>query len=61
MIPCNQDISLGWVDIVVEFDLMCCEQFLNSFAFFAKIHLNLRCLLYSDDLSLRNQINGGMV
>ena len=63
MIPCNRNISLGWVDIVVEIDLMCSEQFLNSVAIIAIIankYLS-RCVCFSGSKSLSNQTNGGMV
>ena len=33
------DISLGWVDIAVELDLMCSEQFLSSVAIIANKYL----------------------
>ena len=64
MIPCNQNISLGWVDIAVETDLMDSEQFLSSVAIIAIIAnkcLFSRCVCFSGSKSLSNQTNGGMV
>ncbi len=61
MIPCKQNISLGWVDIAVELDRMCSEQFLSSVAIIAKLHFDSRCISFSGSKSLSNQTNGGMV
>ena len=61
MIPCNSNISLGWVDIAVDIDLMCSEQFLGSVAIIANKYLFSRCVCFSDAKSLSNQTNGGMV
>ena len=61
MIPCNWDISLGWVDIAVEFDPMYSENYFSNVAIIAKLHFDSKCVCFSGSKSLSNQTNGGMV
>ncbi len=66
MVPCKYRISLGWVDIAVEFDLMSVNQSsCNTEYSLGRLVANLRISYYFEELFafVKNEIktDGGVV